>query len=62
MDKYRVIPVKTGYIRPNEGLDELIDKAGPIVEDGDYLVVSETPVAISQGRIVDESQYKPILF
>jgi len=51
--------VKTGYIRPNEGLDELIDKAGPIVEDGDYLVVSETPVAISQGRIVDESQYKP---
>ncbi|HIH61509.1 MAG TPA: gamma-glutamyl ligase [Methanobacteriales archaeon] len=59
MDKYRVIPVKTGYIRPNEGLDELIDKAGPIVEDGDYLVVSETPVAISQGRIVDESQYKP---
>lgn len=51
--------MKTGYIRPNEGLDELIDKAGPIVEDGDYLVVSETPVAISQGRIVDESQYKP---
>ncbi|MBC7119488.1 MAG: coenzyme F420-0:L-glutamate ligase [Methanobacteriaceae archaeon] len=59
MDNYRVIPVKTGYIRPNEGLDELIDKAGSIVEDGDYLVVSETPVAISQGRIVDESEYEP---
>ncbi|MBC7118448.1 coenzyme F420-0:L-glutamate ligase [Methanothermobacter tenebrarum] len=59
MDKYRVIPVKTGYIKPNEGLDELIDKAGPIVDDGDYLVISETPVAISQGRIVDESEYEP---
>ncbi|MDI9624203.1 MAG: coenzyme F420-0:L-glutamate ligase [Methanothermobacter sp.] len=59
MGKYKVIPVKTGYIRPNEGLDELIDKAGPMVEDGDYLVISETPVAISQGRIVDESKYEP---
>jgi len=60
-DKYRVLPVKTGYIRPNEGLDEIIDKAGLMVEDGDYLVVSETPVAISQGRVVDESDYEPSL-
>ncbi|BAW32202.1 MAG TPA: coenzyme F420-0:L-glutamate ligase [Methanothermobacter sp.] len=58
-DKYRVIPVRTGYIRPNDGLDVIIDKAGPVVEDGDYLVVSETPVAISQGRVIDESDYEP---
>ncbi len=56
---YKLIPVTTDYIKPGEGLDKIIDKAGSSAENGDYLVVSETPIAISQGRIVDESKYEP---
>ncbi len=31
------------------------------MEDGDFLVISETPIAISQGRLVDESEFTPSL-
>ncbi len=31
------------------------------MEDGDYLVIAETPVSVSQGRLVDESRYSPSL-
>ena len=57
--KYKIIPVKTGYIKPNEPYDVIIDNAKDLLEDGDYLVISETPIAISQGRLVDESSFKP---
>jgi F420-0:gamma-glutamyl ligase-like protein len=56
---YKLIPIQTGYIKPNQSLDIIIKKAGPHLEDGDFLVISETPVSISQGRLVDESQYEP---
>lgn len=57
--KYKIIPVKTGYIKPNEPYDVIIDNAKDLLDDGDYLVISETPIAISQGRLVDESAFKP---
>jgi len=57
--EYKIIPVKTDYIKPNESYDIIIDNAIDIVEDGDFLVISETPIAISQGRLVDESLFKP---
>ncbi len=57
--KYKIIPVKTGYIKPNEPYDVIIDNAKNLLEDGDYLIISETPIAISQGRLVDESSFKP---
>ncbi len=56
--KYKVIPVKTGYIRPNEPYDVIIENAKDLLEDGDFIVISETPIAISQGRLVDESKFK----
>lgn len=59
--KYTVIPVKTGYIKPNEPYDVIIDNAKEFLEDGDFLVISETPLSISQGRLVDESTFKPSL-
>ncbi len=58
---YMVIPIETGYIKPNEDLNSIITPARELMEDGDYLVIAETPVAISQGRLIDESEYKPSL-
>jgi len=59
--KYKILPVKTKYIEPNEPYDVIIDSAKDLFEDGDFLVISETPIAISQGRLVDEALYKPSL-
>ena len=42
---YIVIPIETGYIKPNENLDSIINP--------------ETPISVSQNRLVDESQYTP---
>ena len=58
---YIVIPIETGYIKPNEDLSSIITPARELMEDGDYLVIAETPVSISQGRLVDESEYVPSL-
>lgn len=57
--EYKIIPVKTGYIKPNEPYDVIIDNAMNLVEDGDFLVISETPIATSQGRLIDEALFKP---
>jgi F420-0:gamma-glutamyl ligase-like protein len=57
--KYEIIPVKTGYIKPDEPYDVIIEKAKNLLKDGDYLVISETPIAISQGRLIDEASFKP---
>lgn len=58
---YIVIPIETGYIKPNENLNSIINPAKEIMEDGDHLVIAETPVSVSQGRLVDESRYSPSL-
>lgn len=58
---YIVIPIETSYIKPNENLDSIINPAKEIMEDGDYLVIAETPISVSQGRLVDESKYSPSL-
>lgn len=58
---YIVIPIETGYIKPNENLNSIINPAKEIMEDGDYLVIAETSVSVSQGRLVDESRYSPSL-
>lgn len=60
-DHYTIIPIKTGYIKPGESYDIIIHKASQFLENGDFLVISETPIAISQGRIVDEKKFKPTI-
>lgn len=60
-DDYFLIPIETGYIKPNENLNQIINPAKEIMEDGDYLVIAETPVSVSQGRLIDESKYTPSL-
>lgn len=59
--EYIVIPIETGYIKPNENLNSIILKVKDIAKDGDYLVIAETPIAVSQGRLIDESKYTPSL-
>ena len=58
---YLVIPIETGYIKPNDSLDCIIEPARRLMEDGDYLVIAETPISVSQNRLVDESLYTPSL-
>lgn len=58
---YIVIPIETGYIKPNDDLDCIIQPARELMEDDDYLVIAETPISVSQNRLVDESKYSPSL-
>lgn len=58
---YIVIPIETNYIKPNENLNQIINPAKKLIEEGDYLVIAETPISISQGRLIDESKYKASL-
>ena len=59
--EYIVIPIETGYIKPNEDLSAIINPAKELMQDGDYLVIAETPISVSQNRLVDESKYTPSL-
>lgn len=61
IDGYYVIPIETGYIKPNGSLNPIIEPATKLMNDGDYLVIAETPISVSQGRLVDEAKYKPSL-
>ncbi len=45
---YMVIPIETGYIKPNENLNSIITPARELMEDGDYLVIAETPISVSR--------------
>ncbi|MDI3550469.1 MAG: hypothetical protein PWQ15_1572 [Methanobacterium sp.] len=54
-----MIGVQTGYIKPGESYDVILERAVKNLEDHDFLVISETPLAISQGRLVDETEFKP---
>ena len=58
---YIVIPIETGYIKPNENLNAIIDPAKILMQDNDYLVIAETPISVSQNRLVDETLYTPSL-
>ena len=56
---YIVIPIETGYIKPNENLHSIINTEKELMQDGDYLVIAETPISVSQNRLIDESKYTP---
>ena len=56
---YKVIPVRTGYIKPGDSYDIIIENSIDFLDDGDFLVISETPLSISQNRLIDEAEFKP---
>jgi F420-0:gamma-glutamyl ligase-like protein len=57
-EEYTLIPVVTDYIKPNESYDIIIKNAAEFLQEGDFLVISETPISVSQGRLVDESEFQ----
>lgn len=61
IDGYKVIPIETHYIKPNESIDFMIDNVCELASEDDYLVIAETPISVSQGRLVDEADYTPSL-
>lgn len=58
---YLVMPIETGYIKPGDDLSSIINPAREMMKDGDYLVIAETPVSVSQNRLIDEAEYSPSL-
>ncbi len=55
-----VIPVNTKIITPDDDLLEVIARyAAPFLKPGDTLVVAESVVAITQGRIIRPDHVKP---
>ncbi|MBR0472209.1 MAG: coenzyme F420-0:L-glutamate ligase [Methanosphaera sp.] len=54
---FMCIPVFCDYIRIGEGYEKLVDSIGSIAVDGDIIVISETPISILEGSVVDESRY-----
>lgn len=54
---YIGIPVECDYILPDEGYGRLVDALSLVVEDGDLVVISETPISTMEGNLVDESEY-----
>ncbi len=57
--KYEAIQVVSNYIEPNEGYEELLQAIIDNCQENDYIVISETPIAIAEGNLLDESNYKP---
>lgn len=56
----QAIPVYTKLVTPNDDLLEVIDTyVSPKLHKGDILVVAETVVAISQGRLIRPENVKP---
>ena len=55
---YECIPIITDYIEGGEGYDKLIDNIVKYCDDGDYVVISETPISTAEGNLVDESKYE----
>lgn len=58
-----VIPLQTKIITPEDRLLQIIaDYAGPHLQPGDILVLAESVVAITQGRLIRPEQVKPTLW
>ncbi len=56
---YRRIPIKTRILSPNDNIIDLINEyVLPHYKSGDIVTLSESPVAITQGRAVPVSQLK----
>ncbi|HNX00861.1 MAG TPA: coenzyme F420-0:L-glutamate ligase, partial [Candidatus Cloacimonadota bacterium] len=57
--QYERIPVKTRILMPGDSFIDIIrESAGNILQKGDIISISESPMAITQGRAVPVSQLK----
>jgi len=59
---YLRVPVKTRILQTGDDFPSLITEyAGPLLKDGDIITISESPLAITQGRAINEKDIKPCL-
>jgi len=56
---FSCIAIECEYIHNNEGYDKLIDSIASVCRDGDYIIISETPISTAEGNLVDESNIQP---
>ncbi|MDP8221195.1 MAG: coenzyme F420-0:L-glutamate ligase, partial [Candidatus Stygibacter frigidus] len=60
---YIRIPVKTRIVSPEDDMSEIIKEyAGDQIQGGDIVTISESPLAITQGRAKPLSEIKPGLW
>mgnify|MGYP001111559598 CR=1 FL=1 len=53
------IPIKTKILGPEDDMAQIIlDYAKPLMQDGDILTISESPLAITQGRAIPVQDIK----
>jgi len=56
---YRRIPIKTRILSPQDDIIDLIKEyVKPLIQTGDIVTLSESPVAITQGRAIPVSELK----
>ncbi|HNX03292.1 MAG TPA: hypothetical protein PLE33_04785 [Candidatus Cloacimonas sp.] len=57
--KFERIPVKTGILTPQDDIGVVISNyALPLMQPGDILTISESPLAITQGRAIPVTEIK----
>ena len=57
--KFERIPVKTKILTPQDDIGEVIKEyALPLMQPGDILTISESPLAITQGRAIPVAEIK----
>ncbi len=63
MGKITLIPLKTPLIQMGDTIEdvifEVITEQGIEVEEGDVVIVAETPVAVAEGRVQELEKVKP---
>lgn len=63
MNKITLFPIKTPLIERGDSIAELLYKSiiaeGLNLQDGDVLVIAETPVAVAEGRLLKLEDVKP---
>ncbi|MHA1276442.1 MAG: coenzyme F420-0:L-glutamate ligase [Candidatus Helarchaeota archaeon] len=63
MKEIRIIPLKTPIIQQGDSiidiLYEIINQLGISIEDGDVLVIAESPISLAEGNIVNLEDVSP---
>ena len=60
--RYKALAIQSRYWRPGDDyIVQLVEAIENVVEDGDYVTVSEKAISTAIGNIVDEKTFKPSL-
>ena len=58
--KYKVVAIETDYWKPKDNYNkQIIQAIENIIENGDFLVISEKAISTALGNLIDENKIKP---